>query len=43
MSPMQTTAAHQLNRSVGAAGRHLYLRPSVRPLPRRQVAEAETW
>jgi hypothetical protein len=40
---MQTTAAHQLSRSAAAAGQHVYLRPSVRPLPRPHVAEADTW
>jgi hypothetical protein len=41
--PMQTTAAPQHSRSAAAAGQHVYLRPSVRPLPRPQVVEPDTW
>jgi len=40
---MQTTAVHQLSRSAAAAGQHVYLRPTVRPLRRRQLVESDTW
>jgi len=39
---MQTTA-QQHSRSAAAAGHHVYLRPSVRPLPRRRPVEIATW
>jgi hypothetical protein len=39
---MQTTAP-QHSRSAAAAGHHVYLRPSVRPLPRPRLVEAATW
>ena len=40
---MHTAAAHQPSRSVAGAGQHIYLRPSVRPLPRPRLAEPDTW